>query len=199
MTVSFEVQVYNSSPRFNIPKNVRTQLGVDNEDSVYLTIKTTSGDHLFTGRKTLRSGPEIYGADLIGKVTPGSRILVEASDPIVGYRFPSEEAANELAEGHKTWVSVNRFERNRKARKKCIEIFGPICQVCGFDFETRYGKLGRGFIHVHHIVPISTIGKSYTVDPQTDLRPVCPNCHEMLHRKNPPLSIEDLQTLAVGF
>ena len=45
-----------------------------------------------------------------------------------------------------------------------------------------YGELGQGFIHVHHIVPISKIGKEYKIDPINDLVPVCPNCHAMLHR-----------------
>ena len=50
------------------------------------------------------------------------------------------------------------------------------------DFENMYGELGKGFIHVHHIVPISMIGKEYKIDPIKDLVPVCPNCHAMLHR-----------------
>ena len=65
----------------------------------------------------------------------------------------------------------------------------------GFDFEAVYGGLGRGFIHVHHLVPVSTIGKEYKIDPIQDLRPVCPNCHSMLHKNNPPLTIEELKNI----
>lgn len=46
-----------------------------------------------------------------------------------------------------------------------------------------YGELGKDFIYGHHIVPLNTIGKEYKVDYETDLIPVCPNCHAMLHRK----------------
>lgn len=88
---------------------------------------------------------------------------------------------------------VNSYERNPIARQKCIEHWKPICSVCQFDFEEKYGELGKGFIHVHHLVPISNIGDTYQVDPINDLRPVCPNCHAMLHKKNPPLTIEELQ------
>ena len=57
--------------------------------------------------------------------------------------------------------------------------------------------LGKGFIHVHHIVPIHTIGKGYKVDPSTDLVPVCPNCHAMLHRgmNGDARSIDELKQL----
>jgi 5-methylcytosine-specific restriction protein A len=50
------------------------------------------------------------------------------------------------------------------------------------DFEKMYGEIGHGFIHVHHIIPISTIGEEYKIDPIKDLVPVCPNCHAMLHK-----------------
>ncbi|MGA2217681.1 MAG: HNH endonuclease [Terracidiphilus sp.] len=98
-------------------------------------------------------------------------------------------------EGGRKSIIVNGYERNLRARKVCIKHFGPLCSVCGFDFVMRYGALGKGFIHVHHIVKISAIGKRYKVDPKKDLRPVCPNCHAMLHRKSPMLGIEELKKL----
>ena len=92
------------------------------------------------------------------------------------------ETAEGYYEGALRKVYVNRYERDQEARKKCIEVHGCKCSVCGIDFEKMYGELGRGFIHVHHIVPISTIGEEYKIDPIKDLVPVCPNCHSMLHR-----------------
>ena len=81
---------------------------------------------------------------------------------------------------HQVWM--NKYERSNKARERCIEKYGCRCLVCGMDFEKTYGKLGRGFIHVHHIVPLSSMGKNYQVDYEKDLVPVCPNCHAMLHK-----------------
>lgn len=74
---------------------------------------------------------------------------------------------------------------------------GTACAVCGIDFEKVYGELGKGFIHVHHTVPIHTIGEEYTINPGKDLIPVCPNCHAMLHRGRDAdaRSIEELKTL----
>ncbi|MBQ7426534.1 MAG: HNH endonuclease [Prevotella sp.] len=65
------------------------------------------------------------------------------------------------------------------------------------DFEEKYGEIGRGFIHVHHLIPISSIGEDYVIDPINHLVPVCPNCHNMLHRKDPPLTPEELKKLIV--
>jgi 5-methylcytosine-specific restriction enzyme A len=55
------------------------------------------------------------------------------------------------------------------------------------------GDIGKGFIHVHHLTQLSDIGQGYEVDPVKDLRPVCPNCHAMLHKKNPPYTIDEIK------
>ena len=90
-------------------------------------------------------------------------------------------------------ITQTRDERNPYARGVCIKHYGYICFVCVFDFEKRFGELGKNFIHVHHLTQVATVGKTYEVDPIKDLRPVCPNCHAMLHRQNPPLTIEELK------
>lgn len=103
-----------------------------------------------------------------------------------------DEVDSSLSEGAKTKVFVNKFERNPKARQACLEHYGYNCQVCYFNFEYTYGKIGKDSIHVHHIVPISKIGTNYEVNPIKDLIPVCPNCHLILHKKNAP-TIEELK------
>ena len=100
-----------------------------------------------------------------------------------------------LIEGATIQVTLNKFERSRIARNKCVELKGCKCAVCGMDFEKRYGAIGHGFIHIHHTTPISSIGKDYQIDYEKDLVPVCPNCHAMLHRKNPPYTIKELKEL----
>ncbi len=107
----------------------------------------------------------------------------------------SEEYTEELFEGIKRTITVNSYERNAKARQLCVKHWKAICAVCSFDFEKTYGELGKGFIHVHHLTPVSQIGKTYQVDPINDLIPVCPNCHSMLHKEEPPLTIDELKIL----
>jgi 5-methylcytosine-specific restriction protein A len=53
--------------------------------------------------------------------------------------------------------------------------------------------LGEGVIHVHHLRELATLGKEYEVDPINDLRPVCPNCHAILHTSTPAMTINQLR------
>jgi 5-methylcytosine-specific restriction enzyme A len=105
------------------------------------------------------------------------------------------EYLEKLIEGAKKTIIVNAYERHPQAKKKCVQHHGVSCCICDFNFENTYGILGKDFIHVHHLKPISTIGKSYEIDPIIDLRPVCPNCHAMLHQKKEVLSIEELKMM----
>jgi 5-methylcytosine-specific restriction protein A len=110
--------------------------------------------------------------------------------------FPDEVPPEiDYSEGKTKKVLVNSYERNLIARQKCIEYFGFNCHVCDVNFCEKYGKLGNEFIHVHHKVDISTIGKEYSVDPIEDLIPVCPNCHAMLHKKKPAYTVAELQDI----
>lgn len=95
-------------------------------------------------------------------------------------------------EGAEFEFKSKRYERSKINRAACIEIHGLNCHICGTNFESTYGELGKGFIHVHHITPVSTMESSYVIKPGTDLIPVCPNCHSMLHRESPPVTIDRL-------
>lgn len=95
-------------------------------------------------------------------------------------------------EGSVSKVMVNRYERDVRARQKCIDYYGLDCKVCAVNFELLYGDLGRGFIHVHHKKELNSIGYGYEVDPIEDLVPVCPNCHAMLHKRIPAFTVEEL-------
>ena len=105
------------------------------------------------------------------------------------------EPAEQYIEGSSEKVWVNRYERDSRARQKCLDELGYKCQICGFDFEKRYGFHGKNFIEVHHIKPLHTLGKGYKVNPVKDLIPVCSNCHSMLHRGGVHLSVEDLREM----
>lgn len=106
----------------------------------------------------------------------------------------NESESRKIFEGAKKTIQVNAYERNPTARRICIENYGSKCSVCDFDFNKFYGnELAESYIHVHHLKQLSEIGKEYEVSPIEDLRPVCPNCHAMIHRKNPPYTIEEIK------
>ena len=70
-------------------------------------------------------------------------------------------------------MAITTHERNVDARNKYIQSKGIKCFVCGFDFEKTYGELGKGFIHVHHVNPISNKDGRYEINIEKDLFPVC--------------------------
>lgn len=99
-------------------------------------------------------------------------------------------------EGAVTQVTVNAYERNARARAACIAHWGLDCVVCGFNFAETYGPAGRGYIHVHHLRPLASIGAAYVLDPVADLRPVCPNCHAVMHlRAEEPYGVEEVRRM----
>ena len=96
-------------------------------------------------------------------------------------------------EGARRQISVNIYERDRTARDKCLRHYGPRCAVCEKDMSEIYGPEAAGLIHVHHLKPLSEIKEGYQVNPIADLRPVCPNCHAVIHRRRPLYKIEEVK------
>ncbi|MEH7569962.1 DUF3427 domain-containing protein [Priestia megaterium] len=92
----------------------------------------------------------------------------------------------------KTHVS---YERSLKNRAKAIEIHGTICKACGFDFNEFYGEdLAKHFIEIHHVTPLAELREGVSIDPLTDLVPLCSNCHSMIHRKRGMImTVEELK------
>lgn len=140
---------------------------------------------VLTDHGVLRVGDDWYATDL-DKEDPEIALSEELESP---ERYP---------EGLRRQVYVNAVERSRKARETCIQHHGLNCVACGFNFQQIYGDIGKDFIHVHHLVPISDLKEEREVDPVHDLVPVCPNCHAMIHNVSPPLRIEKLRELLRG-
>lgn len=112
----------------------------------------------------------------------------------IAEEIPEEEQAK-YTEGGKKRITINAYERNNEARQKCIQYHGSKCSVCKFDFGKVYGEKYEGFIHVHHIKPISEMPENYTVDSEKDLIPVCPNCHAIIHYGNKTLNIAEVKKI----
>jgi len=119
---------------------------------------------------------------------------IEQIDELGAIRLPEEvPAGTTYGEGSVQRIWVNRYERDSRARQECIRHYGTTCCICGFNFGSVYGELAEGYIHVHHIRPLSEVGGEYEVDPVEDLRPVCPNCHAVLHLGGVCRSIEEVR------
>jgi predicted HNH restriction endonuclease len=126
--------------------------------------------------------------------------LISCGFSVSGTSMPEEITGEEtLTEGAKRQVTVNAYERNPVARARCIEAHGTMCSVCEFDFGETYGSAAAGFIHVHHTKPLASVGVQYEVDPVEDLRPVCPNCHAVIHIGGQTRSIEEVKAMLSSF
>jgi hypothetical protein len=80
-----------------------------------------------------------------------------------------------------------------KALKNHALLNGTLqCQCCQFDFALRYGEIGRGFIEAHHTVPVSTLNPDGDIIRIEEISLVCSNCHRMLHRRRPWLTMDEL-------
>ena len=108
---------------------------------------------------------------------------------------PPEGALLGAMEGNRLTSVTNRYERNPALRATCIDHYGVTCQVCGFDFESAYGKLGKDYCQVHHITPLSEIAENHYVDALRDLIPLCANCHAMIHRGEKMLLPDQLKAI----
>ncbi|MBD1814298.1 DUF3578 domain-containing protein [Microcoleus sp. FACHB-DQ6] len=85
-------------------------------------------------------------------------------------------------------------ERNQTLSRKVKQLQGYECKACGFDFESRYGEIGRGYIEAHHNIPISNLsGAKIQLDPLNDFTVLCSNCHRMIHRIKPTPTLEEFK------
>jgi 5-methylcytosine-specific restriction protein A len=69
---------------------------------------------------------------------------------------------------------------------------GLACEVCEFDFYAVYGDLGREFCECHHRLALNTGMRKTRLE---DLAIICANCHRMIHRRNPMLTVSELREL----
>lgn len=122
--------------------------------------------------------------------------MLAAMAELYGYDPIEEEVdAEPLMEGAVKLSLVKRRERNPRNRLLCLRIHGAVCGVCRTDPQARYGTAG-GIIEVHHIQPLSLGDEMRPYDPETDLIPLCPNCHRAAHTRRPvPWSPDELRAM----
>jgi len=141
-------------------------------------------ESLFTAAELAEAARRLGRYDLEAKKRQRDRERLYPDELDPGRKYPK---------GARKQVRVNAYERNTAARAACLRHYGYRCTVCDFSFEEHYGDLGKNFIHTHHLKPIALVEAEYELDPIQDLRPVCPNCHAMLHRSESVLTIEELR------
>ena len=169
---------------------IKRMLSPEHNQSNFLFTRTNDKEPFtFEGKVTARNFKDSTPVSIVWQLAENYYYPLEDPPPI------NSEVNPLFYEGAVKKITVNRFERNPVARRICIGHYGAYCQICGFDFYRTYGQVGKDFIHVHHIVPISQINKEYELNPIKDLIPICPNCHSMIHRRKEAMPIEELKQL----
>ncbi len=121
-----------------------------------------------------------------------------------GLKLDTDFAENmESTEGFPEGKTVERIHKRRERNPKVISIAketyrrknGKLtCQACGFNFEKVYGQTGIDFIEGHHIIPVSEMEDGHITKPE-EIALLCSNCHRMIHKKRPWLTMKNLKTL----
>lgn len=111
----------------------------------------------------------------------------------------NEDLTDEFPEGKIVERTHKARERNSQvislAKEKFKKLKGRLyCQVCGFDFEKTYGQIGKDFIEGHHTIAVSEMSSDHKTKVE-DIAMLCANCHRMVHKKRPWLTMKDLDKL----
>lgn len=163
-----------------------------------LWFKTLSKEPLITlsyleGRyPTYNWTPEGSGVPMPDLIAVDVFAIIQGKDEF-SFTENNEKQVRTYSEGKPKKITTWTYDRSTEARNACVDHYGPKCDVCKFEFSSRYGGWGENYIEVHHLKPIADIKKEYTINPIRDLRPVCSNCHKMLHRRRPPISVQELK------
>lgn len=183
-----------------------------NENGVYMKLmnfRRLDPSYTSAGRKGLErgaKGEEEVWAEFSDEPSHcrevAEAILRGLADPEVdagSLETQTEEGIEEASEGRLlTRIHVAR-ERNRKLveskRKQALKKYSKLlCEICEFDFTAQYGSRGEGFMECHHLKPVATLANGQKTH-LNDLALVCANCHRIIHRSRPWLSLDEMKKL----
>lgn len=137
-------------------------------------------------------------------ITPGEKGAFGAPRKFWALKLKKDFQENEELTGEFPEGKV--VERTHKARERSSAVVqiakdnfkkkhGKLfCQVCGFDFEGKYGNIGKNFIEGHHTIAVRDMTPDYKTKPE-EIAMLCANCHRMAHKRRPWLTMKDLSKL----
>jgi HNH endonuclease len=111
----------------------------------------------------------------------------------LGFTTIIAEEAWRYKEGARQVKEITMFARNPALVSAAKLKYGFACAGCGFEFAKFYGEIGRGYIECHHLKPVASKGGKTANVLITEVAVLCANCHRMVHRKNRPLSLNELK------
>lgn len=173
--------------------------------------------HKTLSKKGLAVEPTVRGGRM--KITSKGKALVDRhrADLSTLLEFSFDDSAAELrqltreqpvvvldertvTEGEMRFRTAEYRTRSRELRKAALDYYAAngrlICEVCEFDFASAYPSVGEGYIQLHHLRPVAFLeGEPLRMeDAIANVRLLCANCHQMVHREHPPIPIDILRS-----
>lgn len=145
-----------------------------------------------------RMAQGIYLSRLSPTLADAFREIAEVSktaSPTGGLK-QAQRVATEFAEGERSRREAAFFKRNPRLRAEAIATYGYKCRGCLKTLSEIYGRIGEGYIEIHHLNPLgerSESGSEVVNTTVADVIPLCANCHRMVHRRRPALTLDELQ------
>lgn len=110
-------------------------------------------------------------------------------------RSAASAAEISATEGRRYIVEMERIVRSSALAQAAKEEAGYACEVCFFEYPSKYGELGQHYIECHHINPVSERDGEGEITKLDELAVLCADCHRMIHRKTPCLTIMELREI----
>ena len=177
---------------------IRERTGLGPADEKRITASLAALGAIRQDRRTASLSPEDDRAVFF--TMPEERELIDrvreiAEEAREMESIPADDLlTSPVMEGGRRMYLTTRYERVPANRFAAIRIHGTTCQVCGFNFGQHYGELGKDYIEVHHLKPLSSLDEEVEVDPAADLACLCANCHRMMHRvRDHVMTVEELR------
>jgi 5-methylcytosine-specific restriction enzyme A len=171
-----------------------------NQSVIRKLLSRANGQRIFLFTRTQERVPFTFEGEVVPETfVDASPVKIVWKLAVYPYESLVEERPSEkhkpLLEGASSQIVINKYERNPLARRMCIEQKGYGCTICAFDFYRKYGPIGKNYIHVHHLIPLAEKNAEYLLNPDTDLIPICPNCHVMIHKRSPIFEPAELKKI----
>lgn len=182
-------------PRFRNPNGVGRKTS-----DIYTQHPDTTGTPT-KGNKLDRAVLEQFLADPVGMAERAAAIRAAVDAPEASRAVPDVDLDTSADEGRileRNQIVRERDPKLRRDKINAVLAAGGLvaCEVCGFDFEETYGVRGRQYIEVHHRTPLHVTGRTRTQ--LHELALLCSNCHRMIHRYQPWLSVEELAAVVAS-
>lgn len=159
-----------------------------------------SGPAMVLHRLTSEQARALYG--ILVQLNPGTEsVWPDLAGVPLAAELPDVDDSAVREGGQRMLFHLVRERDKRLIARKREAVFAETgrlsCEVCTFDFAEAYGSRGEGFCEVHHVRPLAEVGGARKTR-LADLAILCSNCHRIVHRSKPGITVAGLRRIITG-